>query len=280
MERLKTLEELSLRAIDGIITAPIYSGDTSFPSLIKAIVLPGRAKTERLQAGLHIANKAIPGLVPNLAKMLSSRDKFPLVGKNFKLLSYGGESLIFNVSDQEMVLKLRRLTTLSMNTEQLLAEVHRLRTEYDTIKSWYQSVPGDFIPPELIVLVHGYLFAQPTIAIIQPRINDQIKDVFEDYSQEDLLLALKRSNLLHQQFSIFVQTSLQLYDQQKTSIDLLGLNNLCILEKDDSPMQLLLLDPHVIYTPELLAQRTAETSVKLEERINYLRSVRNELQFS
>lgn len=269
-ERLDGIKQFTIRTGERVFRAQLRQGEQRPGVLLGRLIHPGTPKGDRLEACLHLVGLAVPDFENRLAALIGSTDGFPLKRDELRLLDFGGECTVFlvEIAGERKVMKVDQ-HSLGLRGRKLIDRALQKREEYQRIRTWYQSVPG-FILDEDYFIVHGHLLSLPAVATLQPFIEERIRDFFVDYEADELCAILQGNDFLRAQFLHFVTTLLGRYRNCGDCIDILGPKNLSIVEKRGQPPQMLLLDSHVVYTPELLAERPPETALRIKERINYI----------
>lgn len=271
------IKRFAIRVAERIIIAPLSSGKKPSRELFTILLNPKTAKGDRLEAGLLLVGSIVPKFEQHCANLLSSTSRLPVDGSRPQFIDYGGEQDVFLIETdgKKKVLKIDR-QSLGLQGQDLLKRAKQKRDEYETILSCYSRVPH-FIQEEEQLIVHSHLLSMPAVATVQPFIEGKIRDFFEDYRAAELKALLMDNAFIQRQFLLFAEALLERYGDQHECIDILGPKNLSVIEEDGHSPRLLLVDPHVIYTPELLAECPPDTAEHLEQRIEYIRHIYGEI---
>lgn len=182
-----------------------------------------------------------------------------------KKVGSGSESYVFKlnslVPDQpSLVLKVDRTET--ENVDALVERGKQVRTEWETIKGWYQDVPG-LVPDEFQYIGQSPIGGRNALFTIQEYFGtkDELHDFFRDVSRERLLTLLRQDRAFRESFITFARVTLDRADQYDEMIDTYGENNLVLVEREGRN-QLILLDPHVVKHPKTAPPHEKEAFAK------------------
>lgn len=140
-----------------------------------------------------------------------------------------------------LVLKIYRLSK-GGNVAELIRIANWQKQEYLLLKNLYQDIP-ELIPDEHYLLLNGPDNGTPVVAMIQTFESRRIRDIFMDFTPEQLERLIQKHPRLRNQIDAFVKITgdnPQLIDNE---LDILGKNNLAVVGEDSDP-HLLFLDPH------------------------------------
>lgn len=276
------LKGMALRGLERAATTHLQSGITPQEHL-KKLLARDSYKQERLSAGINLVGYAVPGFEEFLAKALTKKDKLPFKNVDPSLFFRSGENSIFLIREDEKSSESKELKVLKINhnsmsssTEKLLEVANRISGEYKKIKSWYADVPG-LVPDESSLILHSHLLGKPAVATIQPFLSGEKRGIFEDYTVDELVEKLESDQQLKDNFITFGRKLTNIYDETGECIDLPGERNVVIIE-DKGKSSLVLLDPHVIYSPERLRSSSPTVTKKLQERVNHLKSILSKVE--
>lgn len=270
LEREPSIRRFAIRVAERIFRAPLNSGEKEQRELFTILFHPRTAKGDRLEAGLLLIGSVVPNFEQYCANLLSSTSRLPVDGSVPKFIDYGGEQDVFliEMDGKKKVLKID-WQSLGLQGQDLVERAKQKRDEYETILSCYSEVPH-FIQEEEYLIVHSHLLSMPAVATVQPFIEGEIRDFFEDYGESEIRTLLKENCFIKSQFLLFAEALLERYGDREECIDILGPKNLSIVEEDGQPSRLMFIDPHVIYTPALLAERPSDTAERLKQRVEYI----------
>ena len=281
-EVASNLKGMALRGLETAAASQLQKGKSPKELVSKLFGLKVY-KQERLSAGINLVGYVVPGFEEFLARTFTRNDKFPFQGVKPEMFFRSGENSIFLIEgpggegapEDIKVLKINR-ESLGLTSEGLLRIAKRISGEYKKIRFWYRDIPG-FVPKEDTLIVQSHFLSHPAAATVQEFIPGEKKGVFEDFSEEELATKLEQDTYLRQNFISFAKTTLEIYDADNEAIDLVGARNVVITEDGGKP-QLVLLDPHVIYSPERLSTLSPSVTERLKARIGSLRSILSRLE--
>ncbi len=156
------------------------------------------------------------------------------------------------------------------NLQFLLDRAKKVRSEYEEIRSWFEDIP-DFIPEEFRFIGKTPFGGRKGVIVIQKFFGDstKIKDLFRSVDKGSLLQTLQNNPSLEKTFRAFVQDTLSQLDKDGRMIDILGKDNVALIEDTDGP-HLILLDPHVIHNINKVPK---EIQKELLGHITYLQEI-------
>lgn len=220
----------------------------------------------RLLAGIHLVNKMLP-IEPLLEKHLITFDGLPFnfAGRAPQFLASGSGHNVYavNFDGRPMVLKIG-YNSYGMERKKLLERADMMYSRYRTISDWFRAIPG-FIPDEQFLVVHGPLRGYPVIGILQPYL-DNMRGIFEDYSEAAFVDLLRRDSHLREQFQTVVAVLNAVYDEQGICIDLLGDANLVVVD-DNGTDSLRFIDPNKVI---VIGEQAPKTRQQYAERMAHL----------
>jgi hypothetical protein len=98
------------------------------------------------------------------------------------------------------------------------------------VLSWYSGSLNLILPMDFLVL-SGLPFAGPVAASLQPYIRGQKQDLFEDFSDDELLGLLETNDRVREQFIFFAKQTIRQWDEGKMCFDFLGRENLILVNQ-------------------------------------------------
>ena len=257
-------------------------GELTFTEVIDQII-HDPAKRKKLQGAMQIIARLFPkkaiSIGHDLMQPNTSTNKLPFSEEDLhfdKKIDHGCINEVFFLQAQRegmesLVLKLNYQDHGSAGE---LAEIAtRQKHEYVRIKELYKEMP-DFIPWQASMIIESPQTHTPVIATVQEFQSGQLKDLFEDYSKEDLIDLLCQHEELKGTFEKFVDITLAHWQEEGEVIDLLGKKNLDLIEGVNEPA-LVFIDPEGIYNDN---DDKYDRRELFHERLNYLEGVRNDLR--
>ncbi len=275
VEKRAGIQGYGIRGLDAIAVSHLALQKPT-ADLIHTLASSRTAKRERLIAGMQIVGKIVPGFERFCAKTVVDVDPLPVARPSRLPVFVGGENTIFNIyseSDDQRpvaVLKVNR-ASIGLTGNKLMEAARVIREEYLTIRQWYLGVDR-FIPDEMTVIIGSPIFNMPAVATIQAYIPDRKRGIFEDFLQDELVDTIQSEPPLERSFVAFGTQLLGQWRDHSTCIDILGDRNVSIAERPREH-RLLLIDPHVIITPQLLADNNPELAERVDMRIEQVENV-------
>lgn len=193
-----------------------------------------------------------------------------------KKVSHGYVNEVFLLESQKkdldsMVLKLNYIDHGA--SEDLARLASEQNAEYEEISELYKELPG-FIPWQASLIVESPQTKKPVIATLQEFQGGKMNDLFEDYTYEELLSIFEDDTQLRESFLLFSELTLSHWEEEREIIDLLGKQNLNIVE-DGENRKLLFIDPEGIFHE---GDRTTDIQDLYAKRIQYLRELMTDLR--
>ncbi len=81
------------------------------------------------------------------------------------------------------------------------------------------------------IVLEGLPLVGPVAASIQPYVQGQKYDLFEDFSDHDLLKLFESSNFLREQFVLFAKQTMSQWAGRKMCYDFLGRENIMLVKQ-------------------------------------------------
>lgn len=190
-------------------------------------------------------------------------------------MSYGSGSTVFFLKrpDKDWVLKVYR-RSLGKKGHSLAAIAQHFKDKYETVCSWYNG-RCTLVPPAHFLILCGPTFGSPAAAVLQPYIHGRKSDFFLDYSNQELLLMMKKEPELAEQFCFFVEQTLLVYTKHDLCVDFLGRENLMLVEKDGRH-QLFVVD-NGIFQMSILESSVPAVYGRIKARLERLQYLQREL---
>lgn len=227
------------------------SEDIRLGDVMEILKDPASGRTLRAVALGKLIKKLVPGSrTPELGSMYDTQNlPFDPELLEFKgKIGMGGVSDVYLLESQDrgfpsVVLKINGLQRASAS--ELVAKAAELQKEHEEIRSWYEDVK-EIAPPEHFVVTEGVMHNEQVIMSVQEFIGSNLKDIFTEVEEDDLVQHAELDPVFYDQLSTFVQMTLKKEDEEKVSIDLLGNQNVSVAENEKGDWRLVLLDLHGI----------------------------------
>lgn len=179
----------------------------------------------------------VDDLIPRLkftdlsSHWIYKNNRFPWVSVETELIASGTGAAVFRVSWQgaEKVLRIYR-RSLGKPLGGLLRVAAYYKSNYEMLLSWYGSPPGLVLPMDFLIL-QGPSLVGPVAASLQPYIHGQTYDLFEDFSDNELLALLAKNDRLREQFLCFAGQTLLQWHEHKMCFDFLGKENIMLVDQ-------------------------------------------------
>ena len=185
----------------------------------------------RTLLGINWIDRVIPGSVKRLSDWMYKNNRFPWAPVDIDLIAFGSGAAVFKLcwNDGDKVLRIYR-KSLGKSASGLLEMAEYYKRNYETVLSWYGKIPDLVLPMEFMVL-QGLPLIGPVAASLQPYIHGSRQDLFEDFSDEELLKLLAANHYLRGQFLSFVQQTIRQWDGRKMCYDFIGRENLMLVQE-------------------------------------------------
>lgn len=270
-----TLESLRSRVffkmMDAVLTAPLHPRQAG-RSLLRTILTLRSPHYKRIASTINLADRIIPGLSYRISKSLVSETHLPFAVLSIRLMSYGSGSTVFLLDTPGgwNVLKVFR-RSLGKTGPNLLNLTIEFQTKYLTVSRWFNQEGFRLVPPALFLLLHGPLLGKPAAATLQPFLSGELKDLFLDYQDSELLGLFKGDRELKRQFVHFARKVLQVAAEEGVCMDFIGRHNVVLIQ-DHTGCRLAVIDNGIFNMEQIRVTRPAiyEQIQAYLERIRHL----------
>jgi hypothetical protein len=180
---------------------------------------------------MHVINRVIPGIARQLSDWMFRNHRFPWEPGNLQLIAFGSGAAVFkmNWNSGAKVLRLYR-RSLGKSTSGLLRTAEYYKKNYETVLAWYGGSSDLVLPMEFLVL-QGLPLVGPIAASIQPYIQAEKTDIFEDFSDTDFVKLMDANPFLRGQFLFFTEQTLCQWEAGKICYDFVGRENLMLVKQ-------------------------------------------------
>jgi hypothetical protein len=255
------------RSLDAAVTAPLRP-KSSLAGSIKEVLSLQTSNYNRVAAAMNVLDWAAPGASRAVSTLLTRSPRLPFAATQVELMSYGSGATVFllrgNGSDK--VLKVYR-QSLGRDPRGVMEVVQLYRRKYETVRGWYNG-RDRLVPTAYFLIVHSPLLNRPAAAILQPYIAGDKRDIFEDFTDEELLDLLRSDEPLAEQFVFFVRETWRVYIARGLCLDFVGRDNLMLVNQ--AGRRSLLIIDNGIFEIETLRQRAPQTLAEIESRLRRL----------
>jgi hypothetical protein len=162
------------------------------------------------------------------------RNHFPWKPGNIQLIAFGSGAAVFKVDWKSGAKALRIYRkSLGKSVSGLLGTAEYYKKNYETVLSWYGGSLDLVLPMEFLVL-QGLPLIGPIAASLQPFIQAEKYDIFEDFPDTDFVKLMEANPFMRDQFLFFVEQTLYQWDEGKICYDFVGRENLLLVKQDGS----------------------------------------------
>jgi hypothetical protein len=159
--------------------------------------------------------------------------RFPWKPGATQLIAFGSGAAVFKVVWKSGANALRIYRkSLGKPASGLLETAEYYRKNYETVLAWYGGSWDLVLPMEFLVL-QGMPLIGPVAASLQPYIQVEKRDIFEDFSDTDFLDLMRANPFMRDQFLFFVRQTVCQWDDRKICYDFVGKENLVLVKQDD-----------------------------------------------
>lgn len=260
--------------------ADVFVNPERFPRFdedLGDLLKPGKSRYEWMVSALKVIDSIIPKTIRgNIRNEYGfATDNIPFNANDYqvgKKLGSGGENSVFLLSSQKnnlpsYVLKINHLSHFENNPNKLLKAGMEQKKEYEEIKDKFAEVEG-LVPQENYLILHGIKNKKPALAMIQPFMGDNLRDLFNDFEKDELLNVIEKNPSFKKQLTSFVGVILSNGDLIDREIDILGSNNVIVIN-DNGEEKLIMLDPHF----RSVHARGTNTREQIRRRVLYLKTL-------
>jgi hypothetical protein len=150
--------------------------------------------------------------------------------------------------------------------------VNYYKRNFELISTWYGDIPELVLPMDFFV-TDGFPFIGAIAASFQPYVEGTKFDLFDDFSDDELLTLFSASNFLQRQFVLFANKTIELWSERQMCYDFLGNGNI-LLANQNGMYKLNIVDIG-IFNFDLAVNNTPEKLARIEKRIERLSSLLN-----
>ena len=265
-----TLEKMLLRCLDLAATAAAWKPHHDVPPL--RTLVRGRRASERVHAGFALVDRMAPGAARALSRRVTSPRRLALRASSLELLGFGGGASVFRCDTPAgaRVLKVfRRSLGRPLDEQRAVAAYYAER--YRTVSRWYADVPGLVVPTAFLVLPGPFL-GRPVAAAVQPLVDGATLCFFADQDDAAALARLRADRSLAADFARFATRTLALYAREGRCLDLVGRENLMLVEGPSGAPRLAIADCGILEVARL-ELAAPERAARLAQRIARLESL-------
>jgi len=232
--------KLLFKFIDAAIIAHLRPKQP-FRKQIEMIVNPRTSNLDRVGSAVNLLNLIKPDASIRVSRFLCSYEHLPFQINSIRLMAYGSGSSVFLLETDagHKVMKVYR-RSLGRTGEGLLELCHEFKNKFEIVSSIYNG-RYRFVSPALFLILHGPALAAPAAALVQSYIPGEKKDLFIDFTNEELVAFLQHETCLKERFIFFAQKTLEVYNHHGLCFDFIGRENLMMV-KHEGQYQLFIID--------------------------------------
>lgn len=244
---------VTIRFLEGIMIAPVMTKRSARETLraLRSGKVSNRERTAHL---INLIDAFVPGLATVASRHLYRTHALPFADQHPQLIAYGKGSTVFrlNAGGEDRVLKIYR-RSLGKHGRELFDVLNSYRQKYNMVCEWYNG-PFEMVIPSSFLIVNGPVLNQPVAASVQPYVGRAKRDLLYDFTDAELVSMMREDDHLRDQFIYFASRTIHAYTHYRVVLDLLGYENVVLIE-NDGQTNLLVLDPGVLSLDQLRTKR-------------------------
>jgi len=247
-----------------VLLVPLRPKQSAFASLRSALSQKGSYRGRALSM-VNFLDSVIPGIASKLSRWMYRNNRFPWAPVESELIAFGTGAAVYklNWKSGDKVLRIYR-KSLGKSSLGLFEMAEHYKTNYETVCSWY----GNLVLPMEFLVLQGLPLIGPIAASLQPHIPGQIQDLFEDFSDDELLKLFKENDFVREQFALFANQTIRQVGERKRCYDFLGRENLMLVKQGEG-YRLCIADVGIFEFNILSPQKVAQ----IDQRMNRLASL-------
>jgi hypothetical protein len=141
------------------------------------------------------------------------------------------------------------------------------KKNYDTVLEWYGGSLDLVLPMEFLVL-QGLPLIGPVAASLQPYVQVEKRDIFEDFSDDEFVRLLNANPFIRDQFLFFAKQTMSQWEERKICYDFVGRQNIMLVKQGEG-YRLKIVDVG-IFKFDLPEHNLPEKVAQIEQRIHRL----------
>ena len=175
----------------------------------------------------------MPGIAERLSRSLYEQNHFPWKAAKAELIAYGSGAAVLRISgaNGDNVLRIYR-NSIGQSTVRLMSIVEHYKENYELVLAWYGGMP-ELVLPMVFLLLESSPIIGSVGASLQPYIIGEKYDLFEDFSDNELLKLLEENDFLRKQFIYFAEQTMSQWQGKKLCYDLLGRENVVLVRRNE-----------------------------------------------
>ena len=253
-----------------ILLSPLQTGQLNSARL-SSVPFRKKSGSGRVISAVNFIDRSIPGIASKISRSLYHNNFFPWAPVDIQLIAFGTGAAVFRIfwKGEDNVLRIYR-KSVGRSRSGLLEIAAHYKGNYEMMISWYGNSPG-LVPPMEFLILEGMPLIGPVAASLQPYIHGEKQDLFEDYTDDELMELFSKNDFVREQFIYFAQQTIYQWNERKTCFDFLGRQNLMLVtHAGDCRLRL----PDCgFFKFDILAKKFPETIARFEQRMNRLVSL-------
>lgn len=217
---------------------------------------------------VNLVDKVIPGIAGKLSSWMFRNNRFPWATVDTQLIAFGSGAAVFKLSWKggAKVLRIYR-KSLGTTAPGLLKIAEYYKKNHETVWAWYGGSLDLVLPMDFMVL-QGLPLVGPVAASIQPYVESEKQDIFEDFSDTDFVKLMESNPFIRDQFLFFAERTLCQWHERQICYDFVGKENIMLI-KEGTDYRLKIVDVG-IFKFDLPEHNTPEKVRQIEQRIQRL----------
>lgn len=245
---MKEGEYYSKRIIRGLDNAFAGKRESllSTSKSIYEIVSPESNVVKRVQGLFSILRKAMPEQMWNklgVSGALRDFSHFPFDLSEYELKhrigsGYQCDCYLFEPLDknEHETWALKVFQNIRSNLSEAEKKAKQVNEDYTTLADWYKEIDG-LIPKQIALISEHFQKprGRPTLVLLQKFLGSDVKDLAQDFNEDEWNALCERAPQIKEQLKKFVlitKSNIEKYDKIP---DLLGDNNLVVVDQTSSP---------------------------------------------
>ena len=220
---------------------------------------------------VNLIDWVIPGIASRLSRELYINNSFPWAPVDIQLIAYGTGAAVLKLGwkDGDKVLRIYR-KSVGKSHSGLLEIAGHYKKNYERMLTWYGDSPG-LVPPMEFMVLRGSPLIGPVAASLQPYIHGEKKDLFEDFSDDELLQLFVEDHGLREQFLYFAKQTIHQWEDRTMCFDFLGRQNVMLVTQEGHYN--LCLPDYGFVSFEKLTSKGPEMIARFEQRMKRIVSL-------
>lgn len=258
------------RTLDLLITTRLVPKQGTLAHLRRMLDARAR-KRDRLVSMISLGDAVIPGVTSYLSSVLCNTRNIPLNAVSTELIGYGSGTTVFLIRTpgSSIVLKVVR-RSLGKQLRDLITLAREFRGKHDIVSSLYGNDSGIILPAQFLVL-RSPVAQTCAAAIIQPYMGSNTKDLFKDFSDQELVSLLHCHDHFRMQFVHFCEKTISLYSERNQVLDLIGSKNVMLVNHKHDP-GIVVID-YGMFDVAATAHRYPKVHLQLKDIIDRMKSI-------